>query len=146
MALGMKSVVIVAIAALAAGCSTETESPRHAKFEAIAKANKAIGDELKKDAPDLAAIKANAQTIDDSAKALPSWFPGTTGPEPGIKTDAKAEIWQKPAEFKAAAGKFADAAGALRAAADAGDLASVRTAAAALGPTCKGCHQQFRAD
>jgi cytochrome c556 len=140
------SVVAMAVLALAAGCSSEPRSPRHDKFEAIAKASKTVGDELKKDAPDLAVIKTNAQSVDASAKALPSWFPGSTGPEPGVKTDAKPEIWQKPAEFKAAADKFAAAAAALRAAADAGDVAAIRTAAAGLGPTCKGCHEQFRAD
>ena len=136
----------ISVLALAAGCSGAPLSPRHDKFEAIAKASKTIGDELKKDAPDLAVIKTNAQAIDDSAKALPGWFPGTTGPEPGIKTDAKPEIWQKPAEFKAAADKFAAAAAELRAAADAGEVAAIKTAAGALGPTCKGCHEQFRAD
>lgn len=142
----IKSMAALAVLSLVAACSTQPQSPRHDKFEAIGKASKAVGEELKKDSPDLAAIKSNAQTLDTSAKALPSWFPGTTGPEPGVKTDAKAEIWQKPAEFKAASDKFAAAAAALRAAADAGDLGAIKTAAAGLGPTCKGCHEKFRAD
>lgn len=146
MARAFGSMLVIAALALTAGCSSEPRSPRHDKFEAIAKASKTIGDELKKDAPDVATIKSNAQSIDESAKALPSWFPGTTGPEPGVKTDAKPEIWQKPAEFKTAAAKFASAAAALRAAADTGDIPAIKTAAAGLGPTCKGCHEQFRKD
>jgi cytochrome c556 len=141
----MTSVAMMAVLAAVTACSGKPQSPRHDKFEAIGKATKALGAELKKDAPDLAVIKTNAESIDSSAKALPSWFPGTTGPEPDVKTEAKAEIWQKPAEFKAAAGKFAAAAAALKSAADAGDIAAVKTAAAALGPTCKGCHDSFRA-
>lgn len=140
------SLAAIAILATVAGCSGEPRSPRHDKFEAIGKSSKTIGAELKKDAPDIAVIKTEAASIDSAAKALPSWFPGTTGPEPGVKTEAKAEIWQKPAEFKAASGKFAAAAAALKAAADAGDIAAVKTAAAGLGPTCKGCHEKFRAE
>lgn len=134
---------LLAIAACSGGSSVE--NPREAKFKAIAKANKAIGEELKKDAPSVEAIAANAKTLDGLAKELPGWFPGTAGPEAGMDSEAKPEIWQKPAEFKAAGEKFAAAAAALQAAAASGDLAQIKTASAAVGPTCKGCHDSFRA-
>ncbi len=128
-----------------AACSQQAENPRSVQFKAIAKANKAIGEALKADAPDLAKVATEAKTLDDLARALPGWFPGTSGPEAGIETEAKAEIWQKRSEFDAKAQKFIAATGALRTAAEAGDLTATKAAAEAVGPTCKGCHTDFRA-
>lgn len=127
------------------GSAAATENSRSAKFKEIAKNNKIIGDELKKDAPSVTAIASNVEALDALAKDLPNWFPGTEGPEADIKTEAKAEIWQQPAEFKAAADKFASATGALQAAVASGDVTEVQKAAGEVGPTCKGCHDQFRA-
>ena len=143
---GLGSFAAVAALAVLAACSSgaSVENPREAKFKAIAKANKAIGEELKKDAPSVEAIAANAGTLDGLAKELPHWFPGTTGPTPGMETEAKPEIWQKTAEFKAAGEKFASATAALRGAAATGDLARIKAASDAIGPTCKGCHNSFR--
>ncbi|MCX8475946.1 MAG: cytochrome c [Sphingomonas sp.] len=139
------SIVAVAALTLVAACSGgSAENPREAKFKAIAKANKAIGEELKKDAPSVELVAANAKTLDGLARELPGWFPGATGPEPGIETEAKPDIWQKPTEFKAAAAKFAAATGVLQAAAATGDVAQVKAAAAGVGPACKGCHDSFR--
>lgn len=144
--------VTAAIALLAAcsgggdaNSSAAAENPRTAKFKEIARNNKVIGDELKKAAPSITAIASNAQALDDLAKDLPNWFPGTEGPEPGITSEAKPEVWQKPAEFKAAAAKLATATGALQAAVASGDVTEVQKAAAGVGPTCKGCHDEFRA-
>ncbi len=128
-----------------AACSQQAENPRTAKFKAIAKANKAISEAMKADAPALETVTAEAKTLDDLARDLPNWFPGTSGPESGIETEAKAEIWQKRAEFDAKAQKFIAATTALRTAAEAGDLAATKAAAEAVGPTCKGCHNDFRA-
>jgi cytochrome c556 len=140
---------LVALGMIAAcsggGSEASVENPRTAKFKAIAKANKAIGEELKKDGPAIDTIATNARALDDLAKELPGWFPGTSGPEAGMKSEAKSEIWQKPAEFKAAADKFAAATALLQAAAASGDIAQVKAASAGVGPTCKGCHETFRA-
>jgi cytochrome c556 len=132
------------VSACSGGSPATAENPRTAKFKAIAKANKAIGEELKKAAPSMPAIMANAETLDVHARELPGWFPGTTGPEPGIETEARAAIWERPTEFKAAAHKFATATAALKSAAATGDLAQVRSAAAGIGPSCKSCHDSFR--
>ena len=146
------AVLAVIALSLLGGCSNEAspdaksqiENPRTAKFKAISKANKAIGQELKKDAPSMEVIAANTKTLDGLAQQLPTWFTGTTGPETNMETEALPTIWQKPAEFKAAADKFSTATAALNAAAINGDLAQVKAAAAVAAPTCKNCHQTFR--
>jgi len=71
------------------------------------------------------------------------WFPKGSGPEAG-KTAALPEIWTKPEDFKAAQKAFSDATPKLLAAANSGDIEAVRTNFAAVGKTCKGCHEPFR--
>lgn len=62
-------------------------------------------------------------------------------------TSARAEIWSKPAEWKAEIATHEKAAAALAsAAAGASDLAQVRPIFGALQKTCKSCHDQFKKD
>lgn len=117
---------------------------RHDKFEAMGKAFKTIGDELKKATPDLAKIKENTASLNGLAPQVKDWFPAGSGPQDGVKTDALAAIWQKPDAFGQAAAKLTEAAGALDAAAQSGDLAAIRGAIPPLGASCKGCHDSFR--
>ena len=117
---------------------------RHEKFEALGKNSKAIGDELKKSAPDLAQIRTHAAAINALAPQVKTWFPAGSGPEDGVKTHALATVWQQPAEFDAAARRLVDAAASLQTAAQGTDLAAVRGAMPPLGAACKGCHERFR--
>jgi cytochrome c556 len=117
---------------------------RHEHFEAIGKAFKTIGDELKKDTPEVAKIRENAAAINGLAPQVKSWFPAGSGPQDGVKTDALEAAWKEPDALGQAAAKFVDAAIALNTAAQAGDLAAVRGAVPPLGGTCKGCHDRFR--
>ena len=116
---------------------------RHEGMEEVGKATKAIGRELKAGAPDLATIRASAATIAGFAPKVPSWFPPGTGPDVG-KTDAKAEIWQKPEDFMAKSTAFTAAARAFNVAAQGSDLAAIRAAHGTMGKTCKGCHDLYR--
>jgi cytochrome c556 len=117
---------------------------RHKHFEALGKAFKGLGDELKKSAPDLATVREDAAAIDGSATQLKTWFPTGSGPQDGVRTHALAGVWTQPDAFGQKAAKLTDAADALNTAAKAGDLAAVRGAVAPLGAACKGCHDQFR--
>ena len=116
---------------------------RHEKYEAIGDAMKAIGRELKGDQPDLAAVRKNAGVINRFAPTIPSLFPPGTGPDVG-KTDAKAEIWQKPDDFLAKSRDFTAAAKAFDAAAQGSDVAAIRAAHGTMGKTCKACHDLYR--
>lgn len=117
---------------------------RQEVYKEIGKSMKGIGEELKSSSPNVADIKKFAATIDTDAPKVPSLFPAGTGPEAGVKTGAKAEIWQKPDEFKKDAADFAAAAHALNVAAESGDVAAIKDAAGKIGEACKACHQTFR--
>ena len=117
---------------------------RHEGFEGIGKAMKGIGDELKKPAPSIDTIKANAAKINEAAPKVATWFPVGSGVEVAPKSDALPAIWEKPAEFQQAAAKLVDEAGKFNALAQAGDVAAVGGGMKALGGSCKGCHDQFK--
>lgn len=61
-------------------------------------------------------------------------------------THAKAEVWQKPAEFKAAQDQYLATVQELVKAAQGGDLALIRPAVNEVQKSCKSCHNQFRND
>jgi cytochrome c556 len=123
---------------------------RHESFEALGDAFKSLGDELKGQAPDAQKARAAAATVAAKAKELPSWFPAGSGPVDGLKTDAKAEVWTKAAEFTAEATKFQGTADKLLASADAfaggQPVAALQEAVKEAGGSCKSCHEKFKTD
>jgi cytochrome c556 len=118
---------------------------RHEGYERIGKAMKSIGRTLKSDSPNLAEIRAGADTVATLAPQVKGWFPAGTGPDVG-KTEARAEIWQKPEDFNAKTDDFTRAAQAFQAAARGGDLAAIRAAQGDLGKSCKACHDLYRTE
>ena len=116
---------------------------RHEDMEKIGDANKAVRRTLQTDSPDLTVIRTSAATIAKMAPLVPSWFPAGTGPDVG-KTEAKAEIWQKPEDFAAKSRTFRDAAVAFDAAAKAGDMTAIKARFGDLGKSCKACHDLYR--
>jgi cytochrome c556 len=133
-------------AALAAVNAKAVIETRESNFKTMGKAMKAMNDGLKADAPDMAAIAANAATIRGFAPKISTWFPKGTGPEAGVKTEAKAEIWTDPAGFAAAASRLEPEITKLETLARAGDVAGARAQFRIVGGTCKGCHDKFRED
>jgi len=116
---------------------------RHDHYEAMGKAMKGIGDQLKAGTPDMAVIQRHAGTVHGYGPQILGWFPEGSGPESG-RTRAKAEIWSDAAGFRAAHERFVQAAGAFNQAAQSGDLAQVRAALPALRQSCSSCHDKFR--
>jgi cytochrome c556 len=108
---------------------------------------KAINEFLEKGAGSADDVKAKAAEIKEHAAEIPSLFPAGTGMDDGVgKTGAKAEIWAKPDEFKAAADNLGALAGKLEEAAAGGDKQQIADAFGAMGKNgCGGCHQTFRA-
>ena len=149
-----KSITVAALAAglcLAGGAVAAVNAKavieaREANFKTFGKSMKTMNDNLKSDSPDLAVIASNAATIRGLAPKVSTWFPKGTGPESGVKTEARAEIWSDPAGFAAAARRLEPEAAKLEALARAGDLAGVRAQVRVVGGTCKGCHDKFKAD
>jgi cytochrome c556 len=116
---------------------------RHEGYEKIGDAMKLISRELKAESPNLAQVRTGAATIAELAPKVPGWFPAGTGPDVG-KTEARAEIWQKPEDFAAKAQEFREAAAAFNTAAAGSDLGAIRSAQGNLGKSCKGCHDLYR--
>lgn len=118
---------------------------RHDEYHKLGDAFKTIKDQTSAGTPDADAIKTAAEVVKNASVNQFKWFPAGSGPETGAKTRAKAEIWAKPKDFEAAQKLFAERAPKLHAAANAGDIAAVRTQFAEVGKACKNCHETFRA-
>jgi cytochrome c556 len=118
---------------------------RQAHYKELNGAFRAINEQLRAEMPDKAAIAANAAKMKDLAADLPSWFPKGSGPEAGIKTAAKAEVWTDAAGFAAAATKLQDETAKLQDVAAAGDLDAIKAQVRATNAACKACHDTYRA-
>ena len=114
-------------------------------MEQIGKSTKAIGAQLKEDEPNIGIIRTNATKISELAARSANWFPAGTGPDVG-KTRAKVEIWRKYEDFAAKDADFRKAAQSLKGLADSADVNAIRTAFAAMGKTCKACHDSYRTE
>ena len=146
--LGLALALVVGFAAggtaLAAVDAAKVEHDRHENFHKIGAAFKVVNDQLKADKPDTGAIAANAHIVHDLAPQIPTWFPAGSGPETGIKTRAKAEIWADKASFAAAAKGLETESGKLETLAKAGDIEAIKGQFKATAGACKTCHDKFR--
>lgn len=150
----MKPALITAIAlpALLLGACADNSpggkavTARHERFEEMGAAMKEIDSQLKADTPTSATVRLNADKIAALSTQIKNWFPAGSGPQDGKRTDAKAEVWTRSAEFGAAATRLQAAAVALKAAADGGDARMVRAATETVGAACKNCHDTFKKD
>jgi len=134
---------LVAVAAVAA--PADTIRMRQANYKQIAAAMKGIGEQLRSDSPSLPAIRAGSRTILGFAPQVLRWFPRGTGPEAGVRTRARPEIWSDHAGFRSAGARLLVAARNLDSAARGGDLAAIRAAAPELARACSNCHDNYRA-
>jgi len=101
---------------------------------------KHVQDQLK--AGTLAGVADDAQKMSDNAKKIPELFPEGSMTE---KSKAKPEIWQKKADFDAAAKNFGDQADKLKAAALTNNMDNVQAVAKDFGRNaCGTCHTPFR--
>ena len=114
---------------------------RHENYEDMGKNFKLLNDNSKLDAPDIAAVTAAAAKVKGYAEQMPTWFPAGTGPETGIETEAKANIWTDRATFDAAIVRLQGEATKLAAVTDA---AGLKAQFPATGGACKNCHDTFR--
>jgi cytochrome c556 len=117
---------------------------RHENFKQQGATFKAIRDELKKDAPNMALITTSAAKLKSSSDALPSWFPAGSGPESKYETDAKPEVWTDPVRFAAAVKRLQVETAKFQTIAASGDLAAIKGQVQAVGGACKNCHDSFR--
>ena len=137
------TIAATAAALLIAG-SAMAQDPIKARKDGFDASKKAMA-EIKGllEADKVAAVGAVAQRVGAFAVSVPALFPA--GSEKG-ETKAKAEIWTNSADFAAKAKDFETAAKNLEAAAATGDKAATAKQFAALGGSCKACHERYRAE
>ncbi len=135
------------LAVVASGCALMKKKPEEAIAErqelmkSQGAAWKAIQDKAK--AGDIAGVAPEAQKLVDTADKIPALFPeGSLGP---TKTAAKPEIWQKWAEFEAAAKNLKARSEKLRDTAKTGNAQATNAEIATFGrQACGTCHTPFR--
>jgi len=86
---------------------------------------------------------ANAIELDKLASKPWSYFTPDGNYPP---THAKADVWEKSAEFKLAQEKYQDLTRQLVKAAQDGNQETIRSAVNEVQKSCKACHKQFRND
>ena len=117
---------------------------RQANYKEIGGDFKSINDEMKNSPPDPAIIKPLAKELLRRASDQLQHFPAGSGPLSGIKTRAKAEIWNDNASFRQLMSDLLASATTLQQAAEAGDLSAIAAARSKVGAACKSCHDKFR--
>jgi cytochrome c556 len=140
------AVVLVAGGSVAAGLTgAEAAKARIDHMKGQGAAMKAIGEQLKTGAPDMAVIKVNATKLEASSKEITSWFPAGSGHSAYAKSKALPVIWTDHAKFEEKATALRTATAKLSADAQAGAVAAIGPDAKAVGAACKGCHDTFEA-
>lgn len=132
-----------AIAMGVQAAAPDTIKERQKGLKEMGEAFKTVRDELA-GGKDVAKIKAAAAVISKSSNAMVNWFPAGTGPETGVKTAAKPEIWSDTADFTAKRQKLVEETTKFAALAESGDLAAIGGGVRGLGGACKGCHDRYR--
>ena len=142
----LAGVLATLIAAPLFAAAQDAVNTRGAGLRQLGTAFKNVNDELKSSTPQPMILQLSARQIRDAAKAQYGWFPAGSGPQEGVKTRAKPEIWTQAAQFRAAQDAFAAQAAAFMKVAATGDAEAMRVQAKQLGQACGACHHQFRVD
>jgi cytochrome c556 len=143
--LGAAALAAIATAAFAQGPAAQIIQARQANYKQMAAAVKGINDQLRGGSPDLGAIRPRAALLAHHALYVLRWFPHGSGPQAGVQTRARPEIWSDRGGFERAGAALLVAARALNRAAQSGDVAAVRAAMPALTRACSACHDDYRA-
>lgn len=133
----------LAVAAPLIAAPADTIRSRVDNYRELGAACKAVNDGLRGDVQ-WVLLSQSVRQIRNASRGQYEWFPQGSGPQSGVKTRAKADIWAQPAKFKANQDAFAKAADDLQKAVAAKDAAAVRVSARNLGGACKSCHDTFR--
>ncbi len=115
-------------------------------FNDMGAAMKTLRDQLKGGKPDTAKVTAAADELVLLAEKIPAWFPEGSGPASGVKTDARAYIWENKTKFDAITQALVDESTAMAALARAGDTAGMQKKLLVIRDNCSSCHDSYRVD
>jgi cytochrome c556 len=90
-------------------------------------------------------VTRSAALLDATGKMIPEVIPPGTGPESGVATRARPEVWTDAEKFKQALERFQAETPKLTEAAGAGTLDALRGAFSGVLKGCDNCHDSFRA-
>jgi cytochrome c556 len=136
--------VLAAAAAAATLAPADAVAMRQTQMKELGASFRTLNEELRGDTPDMAKVEAAVAVMNKTGKDLPAWFPAGSGPEAGIKTHAKPEVWSDAAGFAGAAKGFATETAKMQAMVDSGDTDALSVQAKVVGQTCGACHAAFR--
>jgi cytochrome c556 len=94
---------------------------------------------------DAALVARNSARIATLSEMIPELFTRDTREFTAVKSAALAGIWNSQADFKTKADALTKAANDLTAAAKTGNEAATKAAIGAVGKSCSGCHDNYRA-
>jgi cytochrome c556 len=138
------SLVAVAAAQTPARTPAELIRNRQAGYKQMSDSFKVLFAQSKASEPDMAALRTHAANVARIAPLVGGWFPPGTGPETGVPTRAKAELWANAADFRQRSAALVVAARNVNAAVQAGDLNVFRTNFPSLRQACADCHDRYR--
>ncbi len=141
---GAALIALATIAAAPPANPADQITTRVAGLRELGAAMKAVRDSIAPPEVQTILVQQAARQIVNAAGQMPGWFPAGSGPAPGLKTAAKAEIWAQPEKFAAARDTFVAEAAKFQMIAKTGDAAAIRAEVPKLGATCGGCHDTFR--
>lgn len=144
--------ILIAIAFALSACSDEAKdthpdqpvTKRKAVFKQFTRALEPMG-LVARERKDYNAREFLASALELEKLANQPW-PLFTADSNYAPTHAKAEVWQKPGEFKLAQESYQAKVSQLVKAAQGTDLATIRAAVNEVQKNCKSCHTQFRND
>lgn len=118
---------------------------RQATFTMLAWNIGPISSMVKGETPvDKARLALHAERLAQLSPMILEGFPADT--KTGAPTDAKAEIWDNMADFRAKATALDEATAKLAKVAPGGDMKAIAAGLGEVGNACKSCHQKYRAD
>jgi cytochrome c556 len=150
---GILAVLAIATLAACSGKKAPNVDPaivdaikaRQANFREMGAASKNIDDTLKAGGALSPPITMAAAQIKSFAEQQKYWFPPGSGPETGVDTAAKPEIWQQAQQFQERQQALVDAATKLTQVASEEQRQAFAEQFRVVGRACKDCHDTFRA-
>jgi cytochrome c556 len=95
---------------------------------------------------DQAEFTRRAERVATMAPMLLEGYPEGSGPEAGVHTRAKPELWKNMDEFRSLMKTMETRAGDLANVAKSGDADKTKSAFGELGKACGACHDKYRTD
>lgn len=139
------AIVVAGLAAFGAAGAQDLSviDARKAQLKSASAAMKTIQGFVKDDAGTAADVQKAAATLVEVSSGMPKWFPEGTAVGVG-KSDALPDIWKNKDDFAKKIAAFQAESKTMQTVAASGDKAAIGKQLAAVGGTCKACHDSYK--